>query len=264
MTCSSTRKQLVLYLAHELSDREAERVARHLDRCSRCSREAVTLDETQDRLEQVLQTDREPSAALDARVLEAVRGLAPARRRSTMRRTLALSCALMCAALVAWTIGRRTLVGSERRPLDGPLLEAAYRASIARDEPVWPPHSVGSLTRNLTREARFPVRVVVDEDTGARLMQGHTLAQGRTTLAALRYEWKGRPLILFQADADRTNPPQARFARYKGETYRLGAWKGVGFVAWKSGRANCVLMAQASPEEILPLAGEFCEAMDRS
>lgn len=264
MTCASAQKQLVLYLARELSEDASERVACHLERCARCAREAEALDETQDRLEQVLRTDREPSTRMDARVMEAVRGMAPGRRVSTVRRRMALFAVAACAVFAIVTIGRLGIREPVRQPLDGRVLDAAYRFEAARDEPVWPPASTDGLLRHLSLEARFAVRVVSEEEAGAKLLHGHALLAGRTQLAALRYDWEGRPLILFQADAGRTSLMQAGTAQFRGETYRIGARNGVGFVAWRSGTVNCVLMSRASPAKLLPLAGEFCEAMERS
>src|SRR5262249_2598676 len=80
MRCAWVQERLLLYLDGELPPREAAGLVRHLERCAACTAQAESLAERQAPGDTSLATAIEAPAALDARVMEAVRGL-PAPRR---------------------------------------------------------------------------------------------------------------------------------------------------------------------------------------
>src|SRR5579862_3794184 len=82
MRCARVQDRLLLYLAGELSTRERASVMRHLETCANCSALAEALAETQEHVDAGLSLDAGAPAALDARVMDAVRALpAPGRRQ---------------------------------------------------------------------------------------------------------------------------------------------------------------------------------------
>src|SRR5205814_8372910 len=83
MKCAWIQERLLLYLEGELRGWQAAQVQRHLERCDRCAEHAAMLAAAESQAEAALRVDHEAPAALDARVMEAVRRL-PVPRRSCL------------------------------------------------------------------------------------------------------------------------------------------------------------------------------------
>jgi anti-sigma factor RsiW len=277
MKCGWMQDRLLLYLAGELGARQAAGLVRHLETCASCATLAEELAETGGKVNAVLRTDVEAPAALDAHVMEVIRGL-PARRRSwgalfpqwRWHQGLALNAAALSLLVAGFSAGswhatRRVPISRVTAPsLDLGLLGDAHRRSQMKTASAELRISAPErLSQELTPLVQFPVAAVDLRPEGLRLVGGsRTTVQGHPA-ACLHYEWKGERVSFFQMDATKLSPPALRPVRFNGEFYLVGERDHLSYVAWRSGRTSCALVARARPEHLLRLACYACDALDR-
>jgi len=273
MRCVWAQERLLLYLAGELSPRETALLLRHLEGCEACTVLAEELAETQARVESSLQTDMEAPATLEASIMKAVRE-EPARRKPwrvslphggwgwSLQWAAAALCLLVAGFALGSSYARRGLPWG---PGEARTLDLALLARI-------PPHSLGLpfvtpplASRMLTAQARFPVLAVDLQPEGARLVEaGAAMVQG-VPVADLRYEFGGERIVLLQMDAAKLAPPAFHDTVFRSESYLAGKRKGFSYVAWRSGRTNCVMVAPSKVpmHNLFRLACHACEKQDR-
>jgi anti-sigma factor RsiW len=277
MRCGWVQDRLLLYLSGELGPRQAARLVRHLEQCTACAALAEELAETQEKMEAVLRTQVAAPAALDARVMEVVRGLPVPRRswdalfpRWRWDQGLALIAAALCLVVAGFSAGswHTTRTAAVSRAT-APALDLGLLGEIHRR----PQKTIGSaelrisgperLSRALTPLVRFPVAAVDLRSQGLRLMGGSKVTVRAVPVACLHYDWQGERVSLFQMDAGKLSPPALRPVEFNGEFYLVGESASLSYVAWRSGRTNCALVAHVRPERLLRLACSACDALDR-
>jgi anti-sigma factor RsiW len=277
MKCGWMQDRLLLYLSGELGTRQAARLVRHLEQCTACAALAEELAETQEKMEAVLRTQVEAPAALDAQVMEVVRGL-PVRRRSwdallprwRWDQGLALIATALCLIVAGFSAGswhatRTSLASRVAAPaldlgLLGEIHRRPQRKIVSTELRISGPEQ---LSRALTPRVQFPVSAVDLRSQGLRLVGGSKTTLRGVPAAYLHYDWQGERVSFFQMDAGRLSLPALRPVGFNGEFYLVGESASLSYVAWRSGRTNCVLVTRARPERLLRLACSACDAMDR-
>ena len=84
-------------------------------------------------------------------------------------------------------------------------------------------------------------------------------------VAALRYEWQGQRVSLFQVDAERLSPSALRRAVPGPDSYVVRKIDGLTYVTWALGKTNCVLVAQSVPmHRLFQLACHASEKLERT
>jgi anti-sigma factor RsiW len=247
---------------------------RHLENCAPCAALAEALAETQEQVGSALPTDQEAPASLDARVMEAVRGL-PARRPTWnpfspwggARVRFAFAAAALGLVLLGFLAGSGftlpRLPGS--RPvaaaLDLAQLGEAHRRSRTPEREI---HAADprELARALTRRLRFPVVAADLPSEGARLVGGSLSAVRAVPVACLHYLWKDRPVSLFQMEAAQLTPPVLPQVAAEGDTFLVREKDGLAYVLWRTGRRSFAMVAAAEREDLFRLASSACERLD--
>lgn len=273
MRCHWVQERLLIYLAGEMDAREAAKLCRHLEKCAHCTTMAEALAETQETVEGVLRPPVATPPMLHARVMDAVEALPPRARCFSWpafwpafagRQRLALASAALCFLVVGFLlghgwIGRGQTPVAQQRVLATPAL--ARLASDHRQPLPADPHPALSaaadpsdVARAMTPRVAFPVRPVDLSREGARLLGAHKTVVQNVPVAVLSYEWQGRRLSLFQTDHRRLTVAGLHEMMQQGECYLLGKRNGLGYIIWCSGDTDMVLMAEASPEQLLRLA----------
>lgn len=279
MNCARVQEQLLLYLAGELTLEQKEAVARHLERCAPCAALAEGLSETGERVAAALPPIGEAPAALDARVMEAVRRLPAPRRpwqtllpRRGLRQRLALTAAAACLLLAGFGTGdwygvhRRpaltgmaaaldlTVLGDAHRQTLGEAPSAEIRASVPRQ-----------LSQALAPLLPFRVAVVDLQPEGIQLVGGSRAIVQGVPVAVLHYQWKGERISVFQVDAGKLPLPDLRQVVRKGDSYYAARTDGITYVAWPLGRTNCVMVARAVPmHRLFQFACHASERLERT
>jgi anti-sigma factor RsiW len=297
MNCAWVRERLLQYLVGELAPQQRVGLARHLERCARCAALAEQLAETQEQVEAALPTPVEAPASLDARVMDAVRRLPSPRAswrltfpRARVRQRLALASATFCLMIASfaagsWSTARRFPSPAEAPALELALLGSAHVQSLATASPEIGTSDPRQLARALGPLLPFPVGVVDLHSDGMRLRGGSKATLHGVPVAALRYEWRGERISLFQMEARRLSPPSLRQVVRGAHEGRAGAGAqqaetepdlppdsyfvrkvgGLTYVAWSFGGTNCVMVAKAVPMHLLfRLACHTSEKLERA
>jgi anti-sigma factor RsiW len=267
MRCSRVQERLVLYLAGELTPRENARLIGHLERCAVCTAQAEELAATQEQVETALRTDLEPPPTLDARVMAAVRALPP-RQPSRPgfltgwggRQRFAFAAALTCLALLVIVIGRRYTTSELELASLGEahrhLLIAASDAEVITSDPQ-------QLAQQLSPLFRFPVKPVDLKPEDVRLVGGLRTAVDHVPMAALQYEWQGNRISLFEMDATQRIPSVLQRMRRDPDSYYARKEGDLAYVAWHSGKTDCVMVARAVPmHQLFHFACRACERLE--
>lgn len=278
MNCAWVQERLLLYLVGELDPSQTPRLIRHLECCPTCTAMAEQLSETAGQVEAALPTAIEAPARLDARVMEAVRGL-PAPRRSwpallPRRRALhrlSLGSAVLALMVASFFTGHwQAVVTLARKPtpaatLDLAVLGAAHRQSLASAQ--W---GVGNdkpeqLSRALSALLPFTVAAVDLQSDGLRLRGGSPATVHGVPVAALHYLWQGQHISLFQVDARELSPPALRQVVFRSDCYFVRKMGDLTYVTWSFGRTNCVMVARTVPMHLLfRLACHVSEKLERA
>jgi len=269
MRCVRVQERLVLYLAGELTPRENSRLIGHIERCAACAALAEDLAATQERVESAWRTDVEPPATLDARVMAAVRALPP-RQPSALARLphwilqprYAVAGALACLLLIGLLVWRsRSAPSLELAQLGQEhtrLLEAASISEVRESDPQ-------RLDQQLSSQVRFPVRAVSLVQEGATLQGGSRTTVDSVPMVALHYEWQGHRISIFQMDGTQRPPAPLLRMRHDPDSYYVRKTGDLAYVAWHSGKIDCVMVAQAVPmHELFHLACHACERQEQS
>jgi anti-sigma factor RsiW len=220
---------------------------------------------------------------LDARVMDALRGLpAPARRLSwpsfpaisSGRQRLAFASAALCLFVAGFLLGHGFAGGNRHASLTGqqqalpmlpfPRLISDHHKYLSDRQPAQIASSDPShIARAMTPLVSFPVAPVDLTREGARLLGGRRCLVRGVPVAFLLYEWRGRRISLFQTDHRKITVPGLHEALMDGECYLIGERDGLGYVVWCSGRSDFVMVARAAPGELLRLASHASGATMR-
>ena len=138
---------------------------------------------------------------------------------------------------------RIALVGADHRK----LLAGETHAEITGADPA-------RVTRAMSDRFPFAIAAADMGSAGARLLGGRSCRLQGLPAALFLYEWQGRRVSLFQMDARRIALPRLREEVFDGECFLIGEQDGLSYALWCTGRTNHVLVAQASPQELLRLA----------
>jgi anti-sigma factor RsiW len=272
MNCARVQNRLPLYLAGELESREVALLSRHLDSCARCAAAAEELAETQELVEGALRTTLHAPAALHTRVMAGVRA-EPARRfpwRALMsswrgRQQLAAVAAALCLMAGGFLAGHwhrvekpspvQALPQPQRPTLSLALLGQDHREYLAKSQPaqvLGPDPRI--VSRGMTQLLKFPVTVADLQPEGARLLGGRKCQLRGASIAFLLYDWKGERVSLYQMDGRKVVLPPLRGAVIREQCFLVGEAEGLGYVAWRSGAMNFVMVSGMVPERLLRLA----------
>jgi anti-sigma factor RsiW len=268
MRCGWVQERLMLYLAGELRTQETARLLRHLDGCAACAAQVEALAETQERVEVAVRTDIEAPDRLVARVMESVRTL-PAPRRSwrvlfprwEWRPRLALASGALCLLLIGFAAGRWH-PRSSAATLD--LASLAQVHAAEQQAAGFRTSDPQQLSRALASQVDFPVPVVDLKPEGAPLLGGTQSRVQGVPVALLHYNWQGERISLFVMDDRKLSPPALpQVASISADSYLAGKRDGLTYVAWRSGRTNCILVARTVPMHLLfRLACHACEKQE--
>ncbi len=268
MRCAWVQDRLVLYLAGELGPQETARLLRHLETCAACTTLAESLADTQEDMEAAMRTDLEAPPTLDARVMEAVRAL-PTPRRSWRvlvpqwdgRLRLALAGAALCLIVGGFFAGRML------RPAGGrvPTLDLAALSLPASEGPGISVSDPAQLSQQLTPQVEFAVPAVDLKAEGAPLVGGSRSTLQGVPVARLRYNWQGQPVWLYVMDDKKLTPPALpQVASNGSDSYLAGKNHGLIYVAWHTGKTNCLMVARTVPMHLLfRFACHACEKQER-
>jgi anti-sigma factor RsiW len=258
----------VLYLAGELTPKENARLIRHYAQCAACAALAEDLAATQQRVEAVLRTDVEAPTTLDARVMSAIRALPPQQpswpgflpnRRGLPRFAFAL--AVCCMVILGFAIGGRY---SAKSVLELASLGAAHNRQITASSPSELNGSdAHQLAQQLTSLVRFPVRAADLKSEGALLVGGCRTMVDNVAMAALHYNWEGKQISLFEMDGAKRTPAALRQMGHEADSYYVHKAGDLVYVAWHSGKTDCVMVARAVPmHQLFHLACRACERQE--
>jgi anti-sigma factor RsiW len=264
---------LLLYLAGELEPSQTARLMRHLERCSTCTAAAEQLSETAARVEAALPTTIEAPATLDARVMEAVRGLPAPRRpwtalfpRPRLLHRLALGSAVLALMIASFFMGRWDAGRMASRPapaLDLALLGDAHRQLLSAPGTEIQTQDPQKLAQALAPLLRFPAAVVDLRPEGLRLVGGKPAEVHGVPVAALHYDWEGQRVSLFQMGT--LSPPALRQVIFRSDSYFVRKVGGLTYVAWSFGGTNCVMVAQNVPmHQLFRFACHASEKLERA
>jgi anti-sigma factor RsiW len=269
MKCTWVQEHLVLYLAGELAAPETAQILEHLEMCAECMAQAEALAETQARLEAAIHTTVEAPTTLEARVMEVVRALPAPQRpwfrvlpRWGWRPSLALASAALCLLGLGFVIGRWQALpsgGVHATTLNWASLDPEGNAETQlQSDP-------RQLSQALTSLVDFSVPVVDLKPEGAALVGGNRSVVQGVTVARLHYAWQGQPVALFVMDDKKLAPPMLPQAAFgSADSYLAGKAHGLTYVAWHTGRTNCVMVARSVPMHLLfRLACHACEKQER-
>lgn len=271
MRCRRIQERLILFLAGELSESEAAGIARHLETCPECSRARSEIEEMEAKIAAAWQTDAEPSLSFDSRVMESIRVLpqSPRNRRPIFAWAGAPKYAFGSAGLLlmlfGFGAGRITAAhNGNASTMDMAQFRAAHLKEVQADTPVEVSANVPQeVSRKLTEKLTFPVKAVDLGPEGAQLIGGGRSVVQEAPVAVLRYSWHGKPVSMFQMDSRKLSTPVMPRTTADLESYFAGRKDGVCYVAWRSGKTNCVLVSQAVPMHLLfQLACHACEKQD--
>lgn len=275
VTCRWVQDRLLLYLAGEIDPRLAAKLCRHLERCGRCTRVAEELAETQEVLGNALEQAIATPATLHERVMDALRALpAPAPGLSVPTRSFstarwgwpAFASAGLCLLAAGFLLGREQALNNHppatpavRSPA-APILSLALLAAD-HEKPLQvaqPDQVVGSdpwqVAHALAPRVAFPVTAVDLRNADARLLGGQAQRVQGVPVAFQRYDWRGERVSLFQMDGRKIALPGLRETTFDGHCFLIGEREGLGYVLWCKGTTNFVLVARATPEQLLRLA----------
>jgi anti-sigma factor RsiW len=282
MNCARVQNRLPLYLAGELESREVALLSRHLDSCARCAAAAEELAETQELVEGALRTTLHAPAALHARVMAGARS-ETARRFSwgplplsrTGRRQLAALSAALCLMAGGFLAGHwrrvekpspvQAVAPPQRPTLSLALLGQDHREYLAKSQPAQvrgPDPRI--VSRGMTQLLKFPVTVADLQPEGARLLGGRKCQLRGASIAFLFYDWNGERVSLYQMDGRKVVLPPLRGAVIREQCFLVGEAEGLGYVAWRSGAMNFVMVSGAAPERLLRLARRASGASQRA
>lgn len=263
MRCGKVRERLLLYLAGELPGTEKERVEKHLVTCAACATHAEELAETQAQLDAALFLIDEAPTTLEVRVMQAVRELPAPRRPHPIfrweRPPLAWAGLAACLAFLGFALGQRVHVLPSMPALDMAQLREAHGRlipTVALNDP-------RQLSETLTAQTQFPVTAVDLKPEGAQLVGGSTANVQGAQVALMRYTYDGKPVSLFQVDAHHLAAPAPQWTKAAPDRYLVGKTGDYAYVAWTSGKTNCVMVARAVPMHLLfHLACHACEKQE--
>jgi anti-sigma factor RsiW len=279
--CAHVQDRLALYLAGELSQREKARVIAHLERCAACAALAEELAAAQERVTAAWSADVEPPATLDARVMAAVRALPP-QEPFRLNRLNRLNLAALnswlpwgqwprsvpMAALACLLVGFGVLLWRARTTasLDLAQLGQAYRRSMQEaSAPQLPGSDPQKLGSQLASGVRFPVRVVDLTSEGATLKGGSRTTVDHVPVVAVYYEWQGKQISLYQMDGAQRPPAPLLRMRHDPDSYYVQKAGNLAYVAWHSGKTDCVMVAQSLPmHQLFHLACRACERQEQT
>jgi len=279
MNCAWVQERLLLYQAGELGAEPREQITRHLERCPRCTAMAEALAETQEQVETALPTIVEAPASLDERVMAAVRSLPPPRRLprfapwgAGMQPRLALVAAACCLMLASFGAGewhgawRQYQRVAAARTLDLALLGGAHLQYLAAlNETPAVPSEPRRVAGELKAQLPFAVGVVDSKSDGLRLLSGSLALVDSVPVAALRYDWKGERISLFQMPSRALSPPALGQVVRPPDSYFVKRMGGLTYVTWSFGETKCVMVARAVPMHLLfQLACHTSEKLERA
>ena len=98
-----------------------------------------------------------------------------------------------------------------------------------------------------------------------RLLSGAKATVNGVPVAALRYEWRGGRISLFQMDARTLSPRELRQVVFRPDSYFVRKMGSLTYVTWSFGGTNCVMVARAVPMHLLfQLACHTSEKLERT
>ncbi len=233
------------------------------------------MSETAAQIEAALPTAIEAPAALDGRVMAAVRDL-PAPRRSwtalfprpRLLQRLSLGSAMLALMMASFFTGRWNAGRMIPRPattLDLALLGNAHRQLVSAPGTEIRTQNPRALSQALAPLLQFPAAVVDLRPEGLRLVGGRPAEVHGVTVAALHYDWEGQRVSLFQIGARTLSPAALRQVVFRSDSYFVRKVGGLTYVAWSFGGTNCVMVAQNVPmHQLFRFACHASEKLERA
>jgi anti-sigma factor RsiW len=259
----------MLYLAGELGPKETGRLLAHLARCADCTALAEDLAATQERVAKVWHGNIEPPATLEARVMASVRALPKQRSRWPIplshwgqRPSFAFVAAGLGLVILGFVVGRRwpAASGLELARLGDAynrMLAAAPDAELRDSDPQ-------HLSQQLTPLVRFPVRAVDLQPEGVRLVGGGRANVDSVPMVTLHYDWQGKQISLFEMEGAKRIPIPLQKLGHEADSYYVRKVGDTAFVAWHSGKTDCVMIARSIPmHQLFHFACHACEKQER-
>jgi hypothetical protein len=192
--------------------------------------------------------------------------------RAGMRPRLALVSTALCLMFASFGAGewhgawRQYQIAAAARTLDLSALGGAhlqYLATLA-DAPATPMEPL-QVSGALKAQLPFAVGVVDSKSDGLRLLSGSLALVDSVPVAALRYDWRGERISLFQMQARTLSPPALGQVVRPPDSYFVKRMGGLTYVTWSFGRTKCVMVARAVPMHLLfQLACHTSEKLERA
>jgi len=259
----------MLYLAGELGQKETGRLLAHIEGCPDCTALAEDLSATQVRVAKAWHGNIEPPATLDARIMAAVREL-PVQRprrpdlfsnwRPRQRFTFAAaSCGLVILGLIVGRLWTATSGPEIMR-----LSEAHDRMLVTPPDAELRDSDPRHLAQQLTPLVWFPVKAADLNPEGVRLIGGSRTTVDRVPMVTLHYEWQGKQISLFEMEGAKRIPIALQRLGHESDSYYVRKVGDTAFVAWHSGKTDCVMIARSIPmHQLFHFACHACEKQER-
>jgi anti-sigma factor RsiW len=269
ITCNWVQNRILMYLESELADAEAQRVGRHLEKCSRCSRTMEYLLGAQDRLEAALPTRVSAPSTLHRRVMSRIEEPVAAERisrpqaRQAGPRPPAWALALSLAVLLA--VGGAVSLWNPRNPSpqlaameEIPLLPTmALRADYARfaaDAVQIPGAEPAIVADDLARQLGRSIAAIDLRPIGGRLQGGRETDVAGVRSGALVYDWQGSTLMLYQIESSKFRLPALEEIPFGEDCFLVASEPDCTLVIWCEGDSHFVIAGNVSPESLLTVA----------
>jgi hypothetical protein len=175
-----------------------------------------------------------------------------------MRPRLALAAATLCLMLSSFGAGewhgawRQYQITAAARTLDLAVLgDAHLKYLTALDGAPVSPSDPRQVAGALKAELPFAVGVVESKRDGLRLLSGNMATVNSVPVAALRYDWKGERISLYQMESRTLSPPALGQVVFQPDSYFVKKTGGLTYVTWSFGKTKCVMVARSVPMHLL-------------
>ena len=267
MNCTRVQERLLLYLAGELNPNETVRLVAHLAQCEECSTLLEETAENRDMLREAVRTMAQPPESLEARILERVKTLPQRHFPWAVQNALwsgkqvsILAASAVLLFLLGYQWGRsskQSLATPMQAMASIPMLDLAslVQAHLAWKEPIAAKNVDRiALAERLSHETGLHVPPFEMQESDLHLKAGEALQMNHVPVATRRYNWKGTPVTLVQADGMRLAPPSSlREMRGHGRCFLVQRSGDLTLILWCEGADNFALVARLPPLQLFAL-----------